>query len=642
MLSYCLKNIIRSPLRFAFLLLLLAVVSAFLCFGICLFVSANNAASEINDSFTTIATLNSMQLRRELEYLETESLHQELASSVYYWQDYLTADEIFKNTGLYISVTLAGKSVDFARKDERTAFWGYSDNFKPVISHEFSVGNGSQLNMVFGHFVALVKCVNADFNVPWWLDSYSGVLWEVEEYLCLAQDMRPRDTLICRYYIGDNIEDVEGYMKKTHNIQVGNRYLITGEYGYWNPNLKAMFFRPVGYYSEEECPYMGFVRGVSEITGSLESFLKSEEGEVWEQLTNDLSIVYHSVCVVTTNNLNSVMYFNRGQAEIIDGRTFSKEKYIDGIPVCIVSDRFTKQNKLKMGDCISLELFPMDYSMAKRDEWDLLGSFKPTYWYPSIPKDGLISVQEPKEYEIVGIYRSPTWELHEYTLSPNTVFIPSNSAPAREFAEDEVIPPILYTLIIPNNMREEFEKELETTGFSEYFYIFDQGYESISRLVKSLSFYAAIILTLGAVCWATVMFLFLRLIVFSGRREAKIMLTLGAKRRYVRGYLFMRCLFIVIPALIIALFVSANINETVAKRAYEETAAQINFDYSDFSGDTDSYLDTLYTTLLAENSRSSIIYATAAQFLLITVISFIAANIVAKQKLMTPLGANEE
>lgn len=287
-------------------------------------------------------------------------------------------------------------------------------------------------------------------------------------------------------------------------------------------------------------------RARAEVQGSIEDFLADPSNAYWADMVDNIRVTHHSVDVLTTDNLNSVYAFHQSQQNIISGREFTQQEYDEGANVCVVSDTFAKLNGLRLGDSLPLQFYPGRY-WAKRYEDNALDNIS-LVQKPMLYEESL-GMTEAAEYTIVGIYSGKTgktfsrdWDAGDYGLTANTVLIPDRAVPTVEdvpspLVEEGAAQPDanLYTLIIDNDSAQAFYDEMQESGYGRLFILKDQGYSSVVPGLIVIRNNAGLLLGICLVAWAAIVVLFLLLFVLRQRKEAGIMLSLGAgKRRTIR------------------------------------------------------------------------------------------------------------
>ena len=253
----------------------------------------------------------------------------------------------------------------------------------------------------------------------------------------------------------------------------------------------------------------------AEYEGDWRAFLESEEGTVWrEEVIPLCQLNYEAVNVILTDDINTMVLFNNGRADLLEGRKISREEYAAGAPVCLVSAAYAQKNGLTVGDTIDLDFYKtqMNYKMEFSEEQNVAaGSKKEPVWIcdPCTPENRL---DIEKEYTIVGIYTAPEFDLGWQSFNGNTVFVPKASIPDAAQYEDSMNP-MLCAIILENGKAEEFEAYLESIGFGGLFEYYDQDYNAASAAFAAIAANARrlFLIGLGALALAGLLFLFLSL-----------------------------------------------------------------------------------------------------------------------------------
>lgn len=97
----------------------------------------------------------------------------------------------------------------------------------------------------------------------------------------------------------------------------------------------------------------GYLPYSAEYTGSVEDFLNSKNGAIWrDTIIPFCRLNYESAEVILTDNLESLHWFNSGDASVFEGRSFEAAEYANGENVCLISAAYALKNGLSVGDSI--------------------------------------------------------------------------------------------------------------------------------------------------------------------------------------------------------------------------------------------------------------------------------------------------
>ena len=213
-----------------------------------------------------------------------------------------------------------------------------------------------------------------------------------------------------------------------------------------------------------------FVPLISELTGSLEEFMQTEVGKIWEEtIFAKAKACDHSVSVIGTDCLESIPAWHAGDCVLTAGQMFSEEQYENGEQVCMISEELAAANGLAVGDSLPLSLY------AALMFFDLNRIL-----YYHITYDPLIGFADEGNFRIVGLYRSSCEMEEGYPIHPNTVFIPNGAASLLREQNDKLGLTVdakysasAFSYILPENGWLDFELQAETLGYSGWFVHWD-------------------------------------------------------------------------------------------------------------------------------------------------------------------------
>ena len=291
----------------------------------------------------------------------------------------------------------------------------------------------------------------------------------------------------------------------------------------------------------------------AEYSGSVESFLNSEAGDIWKNQTIPLcELNQHSASVVLTDDLQSIYMFNNGYAEVIEGREMTADETVNGVAVCLVSVEYAKYNNLHVGDKISIEYYDTTlvsdsaYEIGMNDADD--ATYQVTRHGVLIPENRL-GVE--KNYEVVGIYSAPAFRGGTHLFTADTIFAPKKSLPNAEKYEERGFR-ALQSLVLRNGTEEEFFETLKhgsyngewaeiwfdnpnDIDFSGDFMTFNQQYDKAAGNIEVMRSNARRLLILAIMGFLIVL---AAVRYFEARRQRAIVVTMKklgiARRRIVR------------------------------------------------------------------------------------------------------------
>ena len=247
----------------------------------------------------------------------------------------------------------------------------------------------------------------------------------------------------------------------------------------------------------------------AEYTGELQDFLDSSDGAVWkDQIIPMCQINHESAGVIFTDHVNSLLLFNTGEASILEGRSFEAAEYADGEAVCLISAAYARKNNLSVGDTVNLDLSQAELAWRENFTGSISGKREPILVQSPCKPDNRIHVQ--KDYTIVGIYTAPEFSYGLHSFQADTIFIPRASVPGASAYED-ILNPLLYSIILENGGEAEFETYMETLGYGGAFAYFNQNYNALADTMSVISANAQRLLFLGCGVFLLAAALFLNL-----------------------------------------------------------------------------------------------------------------------------------
>lgn len=266
-----------------------------------------------------------------------------------------------------------------------------------------------------------------------------------------------------------------------------------------------------------------------------EDFYGTEEGIRWEKIAGMLKLCYESMLPVTpVSDLQLLRPFHDGDAVLEEGREIDPSEYESGAKVCLVPQKFAKQNDLRTGDHFPLQFYFADYQYPLCQ----VGLGNGGLDMEALDADG--NVLEPfqeSEYEIIGIYSYPvvlTSDPHAFVN--NQIFVPENSI--TEDFQNHVVgrgPMQAYntSFRIKNGSAEKFLEEFSRLPESSLLEIeFDDGgFEAFASKMKNTRIVAAVLFFAGfALLLATIAFL-MYFMIWKQKRRTAVERALGMTNR---------------------------------------------------------------------------------------------------------------
>lgn len=300
--------------------------------------------------------------------------------------------------------------------------------------------------------------------------------------------------------------------------------------------------------SAEEYNRLYAVPTIAPLNGTLEAFLASTEGALWQKALEQTQTNNHAFSVIGVEEIDQLAAFAVGDVKMADGREFTKEEVEGGTKVCILHEWIAEMAGLKIGDTVTLSFYEPDYGLPYqqgRGEGKNLCQPVAAYYFDTTPK------METAEYTIVGLWRgaaSPDADENLYAFSANTVFVPRSSVQSPMEESDSVV---LFSAALENGMIKQFHELAKQGGYAGRFKYFEQNYSEIAANFHNYVELARQILSVGAVLYVILLMLFLLLYPGAQKTAVNTMQSLGAGflRRFT--HVMASSIGIVIPASIL-------------------------------------------------------------------------------------------
>ena len=576
------RTLLRSPVKTALTVLLLAVASFLLLDNLSSYAMQTQAIKQAEEAVEGVLTVERspvtiLDVADRSYFLLTDptnpsKTYKEKHKYENYHHEALSEAEVEALEALpYIDAVdrrymTAGVSEDYLRIGLGSNYFGYEDRviFEATVNSNLPKENSMFLNMP-GNVYALdqvltLKDVNilagnreiveklmktkggrADLSVLALMEQYIGTdgnIWfqmGKEPVFCLDYELGP--------------EDVQAVKKD-------RRYLIVAR-------MVPLSWGDTVFYLGDDTrkdwwPYF------TDITDLPENYLESEEFAPLRELMQVTDDDAHTFDVVYTDDMASIRRVTQQQMKPVQGRFLTPEDRES--PVCVVSEAFLKQNGLNLGDSITLKLG--DYLM---EQYAPLGAVASTR--------GRYATQwEKRSFTIVGSFEDVSdknWldkDLY-WAYNANTIFVPATFLPASCDTANHVFHPgeISFLVRDAENIPGFVEESLplvEQMGLSYAWN--DAGWSSVAEklyqsrrlaLMKLLVFTAAALLAAGLTFY---LFLLRR------RKEYAILRALGSPPRAAAKALWLPLMALAAFAAVLGLAGAWQRSGAAAIRSAEE------------------------------------------------------------------------
>lgn len=276
-------------------------------------------------------------------------------------------------------------------------------------------------------------------------------------------------------------------------------------------------------YSFDEYTSRYRIPTIARLDGTVEDFLNSEAGELWQAALERSAVNHQSFLVMGVDKMDYLADFSLQRSQIVEGRPFSDEELEAGTRVCIIHDTLAEANGITLGDTITLNLYESDNGLPYQQDKGVLNPAA-SFYFDTTP------ITETAEYTVVGIWHGQRlWpdvaEVSEYAFSPNTIFVPKSSVQTPMQYSNSII---YNTIVLQNAKLEEFHELAMNSGYAGRFKYNDQGYSVIAANFHNYDALAQQMLSVGVVVYVVLLMLFLFFYPCAQRKTVMLMQSFGA------------------------------------------------------------------------------------------------------------------
>lgn len=359
------------------------------------------------------------------------------------------------------------------------------------------------------------------------------------------------------------------------DLQMGERYLVYGmdyfDMGWlqsqnpdlWKSNTPTLTVRnkqQLKNLSEEYTVPM-----IAHLTGTAEDFLRSDEGKLWSQTLEGISVNNQAFPILGVDNLGYLAEFALGNTRLVQGRDFTEEELTQGSKVCILAESLAAANGVAVGDTITVQYYNYDENSPYQSMLSSgRGVVNPSAWFYTATTP---FVNEGETYTVIGLYRSQNeWAdpaTNLYAFTPNTVFVPKASVSG---TMDYCQQGLFRTYVLHNEEIEAFQELAAKAGYSDLFFCDDHGYAAVATSLHDYEEVAERALLIGLCLSALIAVLFLLLFPMQQQKTLNVMASMGATIQNRLGYIFRYSLSLLLPGCILGFVASILLWEQVTEK----------------------------------------------------------------------------
>ncbi len=289
-----------------------------------------------------------------------------------------------------------------------------------------------------------------------------------------------------------------------------------------------------------------------------ENFYTTGRGEYWLNLVESLQGLDTTIPVIPTDSLSLLPSFHEGTALLLEGG-ITEQEFQEGAAVCLITEEFARTNGLSEGDSLPLSLYFANYNTPASK---LFGYVSSALDFSLLNSQGQVyPTFFEKEYTIAGIYRyspdgSESVQLGASEMGRDMVIVPANSITVSDEENIADYGPMSATTTsfqIENGSIAACEAALARLPQSAYLTINfdDNGYTQIMDSVSQARSVAVILCAMGFLCLLLVLFLLLYFFVVKQAKRLAIERALGRSKSQCRRSILSGLLAVVMSSAIL-------------------------------------------------------------------------------------------
>ncbi len=526
MIRYEFRQMLRTPLRMAVLLLAFAVMSVVVTVSTGLELASAAALKHIESQYITTA----QPLPPRAESYDT------LGQYIEAQNEYTGHMHLFRRQ--------APDMDSIETYTEHSAYGAYGEGITP-LTYGYDTDSGVfTANRPNNLVVLAVRCERVDQLVretgygTKYVMPLTAYRMAVEEVVLAHEDITVAPTIM--FTTGIALEDGSTPFAK------GERYLVWGLYDAVSTlygkltlptDMSPALAEPVLQESEDGVHLLSeywsgdSARPIIARLGSLtvKEMMESASWEQWDEVMEIAHASVGSLRIFSTDRILVHSAFMTGQAQLVAGRDFTVEELKNGERVCILNADLAERNGLSLGDSISLNFY---ITLFTTEESAYESATYPNRLYtPGYRKDQVNA--ESGNYVIVGLYQldgriqGSATELHH-----NTVLVPQSALHLVHATHQYST----FTIVLPNGGINAFEEEFATLGLDLKFQYDDQGY---SETVPHLTMLSTSIRAIHRLClclWVLVVTVLIMMYLLMQNAAAQVKFRVGASRGRILGH----------------------------------------------------------------------------------------------------------
>lgn len=478
MIRYSIKQILRTPVKSFFFLLLITVAGIFLSLGSVLWITNSSNIRAYEETFITIGTVE----QRASSIKQTVVWDAER-------KDYSLWQDAEYHTILPVSL-LFFEGANYIKEPEKRSYYGsYAPEYNLV----------SKNNNLTQTVVAAVEISPLQDCIP-----NESVQVRVNKVLLGDSSLEGTTIWFC---VHDQPEPESLYKEKSYAVFLNLQHEAHGDNyekleGIEGRNREYIPLAPLSTQYEPDGTSMKDLLTEDSLYFEVnQGFYNTDIGRRFLNLAKGYAMLKRTQPVTGTNATILLMPFYNGDAYISEGRDIQEEEYENGEHVCLVSKKFAENNQLSIGNSVHLQLYYTNSRNSASQNFLQNGNVGINFNIIDIKGDAF-SVFEDNLYTIVGIYQiSSGAEQGSYSMGGDEVIIPIGSIENRDKCNILAYGPMkgnTTSFQIPNGTVEQFMAAWEKYSSGELEIVFyDMGYSELKYGIENMKHMSLILLVVS-------------------------------------------------------------------------------------------------------------------------------------------------
>ncbi len=618
-----LKQMIRTPVRTTFFLILLVFASLLMTLGSGIWTKGKQTMEQYEDRFITIGTVRQIpdSFEQTLQW-NAETRDYDVIKKAQYTSFHSPEDMLFPEAE-YI-----------AEPEQRAFYISYVPDYL-MLSKSLNP-NMLIMSSLIAEFSPMENCIPNE-SVKIQITKVIGGDKRMEgvvDYFCDHRNPNPKMLYKNKTYVavlrhGGVYIHGKAYdelMSSKNEVHIGLEYMPD--------SLESGLMQADGNRLEKS------FQGGQQIFEVTDGFYETDAGRRLLNLGKLETIWQYCQPVTGTNKTCLLMPFYNRQAYICEGRDISEEEYAAGSKVCLASETFMKNNGLSLGDQVKVNLIYTDRKINAGRKFFLDGSLK--FYSGMIDTSGKpLEIFEISEYTVVGIYDTNVGSTDSiFNMGADELIVPMESIEMRNgknLMDCGAMTDTTSSFQIPNGSIDRFLKDWTEHGTENLeISFYDGGYSKLKAGIDNMRNLSLFLFLSGLILTGLLLFFFSHLFITQQAKRTAVERALGMKKIQCGWSVLSGFILLLLLGSIIGSLAGVNISEKISLRDTAESYYDNTFTVGTIIDENQIEVEE------SENKNDSAVFCT---FLIIVSgmgISFVKMDISLKKEPMELLSVKQD